>query len=99
MWDQFPEERNLHSIRCQESVKTKYVCTNRAIVRGRETALTVVQKGIMEAIIFFKNREKMQEENLKMAFTILHVRCTESIFSKMGGDSKYEAIKRDQNVI
>ena len=41
----------------------------------------------------------MQEENLKMAFTILHVRCTESIFSKMGGDSKYEAIKRDQDVI
>ena len=41
----------------------------------------------------------MLEENLKRASTILHGQFTESILDKLGGDSKYEAINRDQEVI
>ena len=41
----------------------------------------------------------MLEENLKRVFTILHTKWTDIILAKMGGDSKYEAIERDQDVI
>ena len=39
------------------------------------------------------------EENMKMVFTIIHRKCTESLVAKMGGDRKYEAIQRDQDFI
>ena len=39
------------------------------------------------------------EENLKRMFTIIHRKCAESLPDNLGGDRKYEAIKRDQDVI
>ena len=39
------------------------------------------------------------EKNLKMVLKILHGQCTESLLTKLGGDSKYESIERDQYVI
>ena len=41
----------------------------------------------------------MLEENLKRAFTIICVQCTESILDNIVGYCKYKAIERDQDVI
>ena len=45
------------------------------------------------------DRKEILEENLKKAFTVLHVQCTESILANLGVDCKYESIERDQDVI
>ena len=53
-----------------------------------KTALTMVQKGILDAKIRkFVDREKILGENPKRAFTILHGQCTEGILTKLGGGS------------
>ena len=39
------------------------------------------------------------EEKMKSEFTILHGQCTESLISKIRGDSKYESTEHDQDVI
>ena len=60
----------------------------------------MVQKGIMDAKIKkLSDWEEILEENLKRVFTILHGQCTESLLAKIGGDSKYEAIYHDQDLI
>ena len=65
-----------------------------------KTALTMVQKGILDAKIKkLSDREEILEENLKRSFTILHGKCTEIPLVKFGGDRKYEAIERDQDII
>ena len=45
------------------------------------------------------DKEEILEENLKRAFTIFCRQCTESIFSNMRRDRKYEAIESDQEII
>ena len=60
--------------------------------RVRETALTMVQKIILDTEIKIVDRKEILEENMKMAFTIIHGNCTESLVAKLGGDSKYESI-------
>ena len=41
----------------------------------------------------------MLEEKLKRTFTILQEKFTESLLAKLGGGIRYEAIKRDQDII
>ena len=66
----------------------------------RKNALTMVQKGILDAKIKkLFDREEILEENLKSSFTILHGKCTEIPLVNFGGDRKYEAIERDQDII
>ena len=36
---------------------------------------------------------------MKLAFTILHIQCPEILLANLGGDRKYEANNRDQDVI
>ena len=65
-----------------------------------KTVLNTAQKGILNAKIKkYVDKKEILEENLKRAFTIIHGQCTESILAKLGGDNKYEAIKRYQDVI
>ena len=60
----------------------------------------MVQTGIFNTKINkFVDREKFPEENLKRAFTILNVKCTESVIAKLGEDSKYESIDSNQDII
>ena len=76
-----------------------YAPTDPEFKEGGAT-LNMVQNGIMDNKINKSvDREEILEENLKRAFTILHGQCTESLLAKMGGDSKYEAIYHDQNII
>ena len=49
MWDQVPEERKRHAIFRQEFFEANSVCATRDSVRGGETALTMVQKGILDS--------------------------------------------------
>ena len=59
-----------------------------------KTALTMVQKGILDAKIRkFIDREKILGENPKRAFTILHGQCTDSLLVESGRDRKNEAIE------
>ena len=63
-------------------------------------ALTMVPTGIWGAKIKKSiDREEILAENLNRAFTILHVQCNESLFDKLGGDRKYEAIECEQDLI
>ena len=73
--------------------------TDTAFEEGR-TSLTMVQRGIFDAKIKkLVDREEILEDNLKRAFTILQGQCTESLIDKLEGNSKYEFIESNQDVI
>ena len=65
-----------------------------------KTTLTKAQNRILEPKIKkFDDREEMMEDKLKIVFTILHGRFTESLLAKIGGYEKYEDIESDQDII
>ena len=58
------------------------------VFKVAETALTMVQKGILYAKIKNCRQRGNVERESEKVFTILHGQCTEILLTKLGGDSK-----------